>query len=142
MKSSGRTVCTLRLGATVIALTLPLAATHAATRVESCPVQDIDVPCYEASQDGGKTLEEAIHCVRNQGNVDSILQAETRVSGGREVHHIKVLMKDGAIRTYKIPGTRGGPFTPLSGAELSGHSTIDERPLVAVSGLSIHRFLE
>ena len=134
MKCSGRTICTLRLGATVIVLILPLAATHAAARVESFPVQDIDVASCEASQQGGKTLEEAIHCVRNQDNVDRIIQAESRVSGGREFHHIKVLMKDGSIRTYKIPGRKGGPFTPFFGAELSEHSTIDERPLLAESG--------
>ena len=108
MKSYGRTVCTLHLGAAVIVLILPLAATNAATRVDSFPIQDAEVARYEASQQGGKTLEEAINWVRNQGNVDRILKAETRVSGGREVHHIKVLTKDGVIRTYKIPGRKRG----------------------------------
>ncbi len=107
MKSYGRTVCTLHLAAAVIVLILPLAATNAATRVDSFPIQD-EVPRYEASQQGGKTLEEAINWVRNQGNVDRILKAETRVSGGREVHHIKVLTKDGVIRTYEIPGRKRG----------------------------------
>lgn len=108
MKSSGRTVCTLHLGAAVIALILPLAAANAATRVDSFPTQDAEVPRYEASQQGGMTLEEAINWIRNQGNVARILQAETRVSGGREVHYIRVLTKDGVIRTYEIPGRKRG----------------------------------
>ncbi len=108
MKSLGRTVCTLHLAAAVIVLILPLAATNAAARVDSFPIQDAEVTRYEASQHGAKTLEEAINWVRNQGNVDHILRAETRVSGGREVHHIKVLTKDGVIRIYKIPGRKLG----------------------------------
>ena len=104
MKSLGRTVCTLHLGAAVIVLILPLAATNATARVDSIPIQDAEVPRYVATQQGGKTLEEAINWVRNQGNVDRIVKAETRVSGGREVHHIKVLTKDGVIRTYEIRG--------------------------------------
>jgi hypothetical protein len=108
MKSSGRTVCTLHLGAAVIVLILSLAATNAAVRVDSLHIQAADLPRYETLQQGGKTLEEAIDWVRSQSNVARIIDANTRVSGGREVHHIKVLTKDGVIRIYKIPGRKLG----------------------------------
>ncbi len=68
------------------------------------------------------TLQEAIRCVRSQGNVDRILQAETRVDSGRAVHYIKVLTTNQKIRTYKIPGRTGGPDTPLFGVEVSKYS--------------------
>lgn len=54
---------------------------------------------------GGKSLSDAINEVRRQTG-GQILSAETKVSGGREVHHIKVLTKDGKVKTFKVQGRR------------------------------------
>jgi uncharacterized membrane protein YkoI len=56
---------------------------------------------------GGKSLSEAVEQVRRQTN-GQILSAETRVSGNREVHHIKVLTKDGKVKTHKVQGRKRG----------------------------------
>jgi len=56
---------------------------------------------------GGKTLSEAVAQVRRQTN-GQILSAETKVSGNREVHHIKVLTKDGKVKTHKVQGRKRG----------------------------------
>ena len=56
---------------------------------------------------GGKSLSEAVAQVRRQTK-GQILSAETRVSGNREVHHIKVLTKDGKVKTHKVPGRKRG----------------------------------
>ncbi len=56
---------------------------------------------------GGKSLSEAVEQVRRQTG-GRILSAETRVKGGREVHHIKVLTKDGKVRTHKVQGRKRG----------------------------------
>ena len=62
----------------------------------------------EASQgNGGKTLQEAVEQVRRQTG-GRILSAETKVQGNREVHHIKVLTKDGKVKTHKVQGKRRG----------------------------------
>jgi uncharacterized membrane protein YkoI len=53
----------------------------------------------------GMSLSEAIESVRRKTG-GKILSAETRVQGGREVHHIKVLTKDGKVRTHKVDGRR------------------------------------
>ena len=66
-------------------------------------VRDIRI----AQNNGGKSLSEAVDQVRKQTN-GQILSAETRVSGNREVHHIKVLTKDGKVKTHKIQGRRRG----------------------------------
>jgi uncharacterized membrane protein YkoI len=58
-----------------------------------------------AQQGGGVSLSEAIEQVRQQTD-GRILSAETRVNGNREVHHIKVLTKDGKVKTFKIQGRR------------------------------------
>lgn len=58
-----------------------------------------------AQKGGGKTLAEAIEQVRRQTK-GRILSAETRVNGNREVHHIKVLTRDGKVKTFKIQGRR------------------------------------
>ena len=58
-------------------------------------------------QNGGMTLSEAVESVRPSTN-GRIGGAVTRTSGGREVHHIKVLTKDGKVKTHKIPGRKIG----------------------------------
>ena len=54
------------------------------------------------AQSNGMTLAQAIESIRSRTG-GQILSAETRVQGGREVHHIKVL-KDGKVKTYKVNG--------------------------------------
>ncbi len=122
MTSSGRTVSTLRLGAMVVASILLLAATSAVAKVDGSNLEDADFLLCEGSRDGSMTLQEAIRCVRSQGNVDRIIRAETRVDSGRAVHYIKVLMNNQKIRTYKIPGRTGGPDTPLFRVQVSNYS--------------------
>lgn len=56
-----------------------------------------------AQKGGGKSLSEAIAQVRSQTN-GRILSAKTKVSGNREMHHIKVLTKDGKVKTIKVSG--------------------------------------
>ena len=56
-----------------------------------------------ATKDDGKTLAEAIEQVRRQTG-GRIVSAETRVRGGREVHYIKVLTKDGKVKTRTVNG--------------------------------------
>jgi len=58
-----------------------------------------------AQNNDGKTLSQAVEQVRSQTG-GRILSAETRVQGNREVHHIKVLTKDGKVKTHKIQGRR------------------------------------
>lgn len=53
-------------------------------------------------QSGGMSLSEAIQSVKSRTG-GKVISAETRVQGGREVHHIKVL-KDGKVKTYKVNG--------------------------------------
>jgi hypothetical protein len=52
----------------------------------------------------GMTLSQAIEQVRRQANVERIIKAETRTSGGCEVHHIRVQTKDGKVRTHEVRG--------------------------------------
>lgn len=67
---------------------------------------DCDQQHFHIAQKGdGMSLAEAIESVRRRTN-GRIVSAETKVSGGREVHHIKVLTKDGKVRTHKVPGRR------------------------------------
>jgi hypothetical protein len=61
-----------------------------------------------AAQGGGMSLSDAIESVRRRGNVERIISAETKVSGGRETHHIKVLTKDGKVQTHKVAGRKLG----------------------------------
>jgi hypothetical protein len=55
------------------------------------------------AQNGCPSLSDAAERVRRQYN-GRIVSAETRVSGNREVHHIKVLTQDGKVVTERIPG--------------------------------------
>lgn len=59
---------------------------------------------YRSVQSDGVSLSEAVRSVRSRTG-GQILSAETKVQGGREVHHIKVL-KDGKVKTHKVNGRR------------------------------------
>lgn len=59
------------------------------------------------AQSGGKSLNEAVEQVRRQCD-GRIVSADTRVSGDREVHHVKCLTKDGKVKTFKVNGKRRG----------------------------------
>ena len=60
------------------------------------------------AQGGCKSLSEAVEQVRRRTN-GRIVNAETRTKkNGREVHHIKVLTKDGKVKTHKVQGCKRG----------------------------------
>jgi uncharacterized membrane protein YkoI len=61
----------------------------------------------QTAQNNGMSLSDAVEQVRRQTD-GRIISAETRTSNGREVHYIKVLTKDGKVKTHKVQGrTRG-----------------------------------
>ena len=60
----------------------------------------------QVSQRGCASLNDAIESVRRRGDVQRIIDASTRVEGGREVHYIKYMTKDGTVRTTKVNGCR------------------------------------
>lgn len=57
----------------------------------------------ELAQRNCPTLSEAVEQVRRQYN-GRIVSAETRRSGNREIHNIKVLTEDGKVKTIRING--------------------------------------
>ncbi len=50
------------------------------------------------------SLSQAVDQVRRRGDVERVISAETQVRGGREVHVVKVLTRDGRVTTHRIPG--------------------------------------
>lgn len=71
-----------------------------ASSAESAPVRN---DSHVLAQSGGLTLDQAVEQVRRQYD-GRIVSAETRMSGNREVHYIKVLQKDGKVKTVTVPG--------------------------------------
>ncbi len=67
---------------------------------------NLESPRLHATQGGGMSLSDAIDSVRRGGNVKQVIDAHTEVSGGREVHVIKVLTKDGKVRTHRVQGRK------------------------------------
>jgi hypothetical protein len=55
------------------------------------------------AQSNGPSLSEAVEMVRQQCKC-RIVSAETKISGNREVHHIKALTEDGKVKTFTIQG--------------------------------------
>ena len=60
---------------------------------------------FRVAQQGGMTLSQAIESVRRRTG-GRVVNAETRIQGGREVHYIKVLTKDGKVKTHTVNGRR------------------------------------
>lgn len=65
-------------------------------------------PRLQVAQNDCTSLSEAVERVRRQYN-GRIVSAETRVSGNREVHHIKVLTDDGKVKTERVQGCSRRP---------------------------------
>ena len=68
---------------------------------------DHDGTTIMIAQANGKSLSEAVEQVRRQTG-GRILSAETKMEGDREVHHIKVLTKDGKVKTHRVQGRKRG----------------------------------
>lgn len=83
------------------------AAAYSIDRSASSYIETGEIDAGHATtQGGGMSLSEAVDSVRRRGNVERVISADTRISGGREVHHIKVLTKDGKVRTHKVNGRK------------------------------------
>ena len=64
-------------------------------------------PEIVVAQRDGMSLSEATAQVRRSLRPgDRIVSAETKVQGGREVHFIKILTKDGKVQTRRVNGRR------------------------------------
>ncbi|MEL7186691.1 MAG: hypothetical protein AAFN50_09715 [Pseudomonadota bacterium] len=68
-------------------------------------VQYVAADELRVAQSGGKSLDQAIAEIRRRTG-GKVVSAETRVQGGREVHLIKVLTKDGRVKTHRVNGKR------------------------------------
>ena len=88
---------TLKILLLAIALGAPLMAHSESTQRAPIVIAD----------GGGKSLNEAVEQVRRQYKDGRIISAETKVSGGREVHHIRVMV-DGKVKTVKVNGRKRG----------------------------------
>jgi len=102
------TVMAICLG--ILALPAHAQARSAGDVVAASPGIDLgpDVPRLQVAQGGGMNLAEAIESVRRGGNVERVINAYTTVSGGVETHHVKVLTKDGKVKTHKVRGRKRG----------------------------------
>ena len=77
-----------------------LAATAADARVVSSPAPSVEAGApIVIAQRGCMSLSQAIDSIRRSGNVERVISAETR----GKTHYIKVLTKDGKVRTHQVP---------------------------------------
>jgi len=74
----------------------------------SAIVDGRDAGDLRVAQSNGPSLSEAVEMVRQQCKC-RIVSAETRISGNREVHHIKGLTEDGKVKTWRIQGRSKQP---------------------------------
>jgi hypothetical protein len=95
------TACTL-LGLAVSGQAMQLDRSAAPAGFDPARGPELELAAFQGS---GKTLSEAVEQVRRQYG-GRIVSAETRVSGGREVHIIKVLTDDGKVKTVRVPGRK------------------------------------
>ena len=81
------------------------AAALAPPLVSAAEPVTLEEPAQLLAQSDGMTLSQAIESIRRRTG-GKVLNAETRVQGGREVHYIKVLTDDGKVRTHRVNGRR------------------------------------
>ena len=99
----------LRITLAAIALIFTMFASPASALMQSeasvdAIVSEPEAPPLVIAQSGCMSLSEAVESVRRRGDVQQVVSAETQVRSGREVHVIKVLMRDGRVTTLRLPG--------------------------------------
>lgn len=82
---------------------VPVGTQHQFARPAGFPGQTALPGDIVSDKDEGMSLAQAIESVRRRTD-GQIVKAETVVNGNREVHHIRVLGRDGKVKTYKVPG--------------------------------------
>ncbi len=100
-----RLLLTLLIVAALASLPGPAAATDLEEVLKMQHLQYQGEADLQVAQSGCTSLSQAIESVRSRTG-GKVVSAETRVQGGREVHHIKVLTKDGKVKTHKVNGCR------------------------------------
>ena len=93
----------LTILAAAVILVMAGTSTAATAGTAGLFVEHVVEPAVTMRQGRCPSLSEAVERVRRQYN-GRIVGAETRVSGGRETHIIKVLTNDGTVKTVRIPG--------------------------------------
>jgi uncharacterized membrane protein YkoI len=96
---------TLLLLAATVVMPLRADAFDLEENLKEQHVQYQGEPLLQVAQSNGVSLSEAIEQIRRRTG-GRVVSAETKVQGGREVHHIKVLTDDGKVKTYKVNGPR------------------------------------
>ena len=99
-----RLTLTLVLLTALVLLAPPAQAFDPEQALRELHVQYQGEPVHSVVQDG-LSLSEAIEQVRRRTG-GRVVGADTRIQGGREVHYIKVLTKDGKVKTHKVNGRR------------------------------------
>lgn len=96
------------MGLVVVSMSPLAGALTGGDAFDELPAYGIDVtePPLIIAQRGCLSLSDAINQVRRNGNVERVISADTRVSGGRETHIIRVMTTDGRVETHRIPGCR------------------------------------
>jgi uncharacterized membrane protein YkoI len=100
-----RIVLTMLVLAAAALLPLRAGAFDLEANLKASHVQYQGEPRLHVAQQDGMSLSEAIESVRRRTG-GRVVSAETKVQGDREVHYIKVLTKDGKVRTHKVNGRR------------------------------------
>lgn len=100
-----RSVLTLLVSAAAAILPLRADAFDLEANLKALHAQYPGEPRLQVAQNDGMSLSEAIESVRRRTG-GRVVSAETKVQGDREVHYIKVLTKDGKVKTHKVNGRR------------------------------------
>ena len=102
-----RIVLTLLLLAAAALVPLQASAFELEENLRAEHAQYAGQPLLLVAQSDGMSLSQATASIRSRLQPgDRIVEAKTRVQGGREVHHIKVLTKDGKVKTHRVNGRR------------------------------------
>ena len=100
-----RSVLTLLVSAAAAILPLRADAFDLEANLKALHAQYPGEPRLQVAQNDGMSLSEAIESVRRRTG-GRVVSAETKVQGDREVHYVKVLTKDGKVKTHKVNGRR------------------------------------
>ncbi len=86
---------------------LGLIVAAASALLAGAPLGVVQAEPIALAQSSGQSLEQAINSVKRRYG-GRIVSAYTEVRGGREIHVVRVLTKEGNVKTVRVPGRSKG----------------------------------
>ncbi|MEM7282907.1 MAG: PepSY domain-containing protein [Pseudomonadota bacterium] len=89
-----------------VAMSVPVANAYEPQLPNQLVDPSVEQEPFEVAQDRGMSLDEAVNLVRSRVG-GKVIRSETVSRNGKRTHKVRVLTKDGRMKTYHVDASTG-----------------------------------